>query len=113
LPGTFRTEISPARNFFGRATFFCEKNPEKIPDTIYPSSNAGFTLQDPVCIENYPFGFIIASNLVSLLMYISGAFLLHASCEDDGQRNQSESHACSCAPAGLRKPDDATPGHSA
>ena len=25
LPGTFRTEISPARNFFGRATFFLKK----------------------------------------------------------------------------------------
>ena len=44
---------------------------------MYPSSNAGFTLQEPVCFENYPFGFIIASTLVSLLMYIIGAFLLY------------------------------------
>jgi len=56
---------------------FLEKISEKIPDNIYPSSNAGFTMQELVCFENYPSGFIIASNLVSLLMYIIGAFLLY------------------------------------
>jgi hypothetical protein len=56
---------------------FQEKISEKIPDTMYPSSNAGFTMPEPVCFENYPFGFIIASNPVSLLMYMIGAFLLY------------------------------------
>jgi hypothetical protein len=76
LPGTFRTEISLARNF-PAVQLFQEKNPEKIPDNIYPPSNAGFTMQETVCFENYPVGFIIASNLVSLLIYIIGAFLLY------------------------------------
>jgi hypothetical protein len=34
-------------------------------------------MQETVCFENYPVGFIIASNLVSLLIYIIGAFLLY------------------------------------
>jgi hypothetical protein len=41
------------RNFslpgiFLAVQLFLEKISEKIPDNIYPSSNAGFTMQEPV-----------------------------------------------------------------
>ncbi|OPY38346.1 MAG: hypothetical protein A4E35_00769 [Methanoregula sp. PtaU1.Bin051] len=34
-------------------------------------------MQEPVCYENYPVSIVIASNLLSLLMYVIGVYLVY------------------------------------